>query len=123
MVIVLPSLDICTDFKSSAVKTNRGNALFERALCDELANELGSLLVGADAIKVLLVCACTCERYAVHIINDLCGNVSIGTIYSETGICDYENPEALPPISIDEPTMSMLFTINEIGRASCRERV
>ena len=27
-------------------------------------------------------------------------------------ICDAENPEALPPIKVDEPTMSMLFTIN-----------
>lgn len=27
-------------------------------------------------------------------------------------ICDYDNPEPLPPIAIDEPTMSMLFTIN-----------
>ena len=27
-------------------------------------------------------------------------------------VCDYENPEPLPPIAIDEPTMSMLFTIN-----------
>jgi len=27
-------------------------------------------------------------------------------------IADYENPEGLTPISIDEPTMSMLFTIN-----------
>ena len=27
-------------------------------------------------------------------------------------IADYENPEAMPPISIDEPSMSMLFTIN-----------
>lgn len=27
-------------------------------------------------------------------------------------ICDFENPEPLDPISIDEPTMSMLFTIN-----------
>jgi len=27
-------------------------------------------------------------------------------------IADFENPEALPPISIDEPSMSMLFTIN-----------
>ncbi len=27
-------------------------------------------------------------------------------------ICDYENPEPLPPIAIDEPTMSMTFTIN-----------
>ncbi|MFI3263239.1 MAG: translational GTPase TypA, partial [Rikenellaceae bacterium] len=28
-------------------------------------------------------------------------------------ICDFENPEALTPIAIDEPTMSMLFTIND----------
>ncbi len=27
-------------------------------------------------------------------------------------IADFENPEALPPIHVDEPTMSMLFTIN-----------
>ena len=27
-------------------------------------------------------------------------------------ICDCENPEPLPPIKVDEPTMSMLFTIN-----------
>ena len=27
-------------------------------------------------------------------------------------IADFENPEALPPIKVDEPTMSMLFTIN-----------
>src|SRR5574344_1843754 len=28
-------------------------------------------------------------------------------------ICDFENPEPLTPIAIDEPTMSMLFTIND----------
>lgn len=27
-------------------------------------------------------------------------------------VADFENPEALPPIHVDEPTMSMLFTIN-----------
>ena len=27
-------------------------------------------------------------------------------------ICDADSPEALPPIKVDEPTMSMLFTIN-----------
>ena len=27
-------------------------------------------------------------------------------------VCDAENPEPLPPIKVDEPTMSMLFTIN-----------
>ena len=34
-----------------------------------------------------------------------------GQVIGDT-ICDYENPEPLPPIAIDEPTMSMLFTIN-----------
>ena len=47
--------------------------------------------------------------------------VGCGEICSITGIegfeigdtiCDFENPEPLPPIAIDEPTMSMLFTIN-----------
>ncbi|MBK9336232.1 MAG: translational GTPase TypA [Lewinellaceae bacterium] len=28
-------------------------------------------------------------------------------------IADYENPEGLEPIAVDEPTMSMLFTIND----------
>ena len=28
-------------------------------------------------------------------------------------ICDADNPEPLPPIKVDEPTMSMLFTIND----------
>lgn len=28
-------------------------------------------------------------------------------------VADYETPEALPPIAIDEPTMSMVFTIND----------
>ena len=28
-------------------------------------------------------------------------------------IADFENPEALAPIAIDEPTMSMQFTIND----------
>ena len=48
--------------------------------------------------------------------------VQCGEICAVTGIegfdigdtiCDFENPEPLPPIAIDEPTMSMLFTIND----------
>lgn len=46
-----------------------------------------------------------------------CGDICaiIGLEHFEIGdtICDLENPEPLPPIAIDEPTMSMLFTIND----------
>ena len=39
----------------------------------------------------------------------------VGLEHFEIGdtIADFENPEALPPIAVDEPTMSMLFTIND----------
>ena len=44
---------------------------------------------------------------------DICAIVGLENFEIGDTICDYENPEALPPISIDEPTMSMLFTIND----------
>ena len=44
---------------------------------------------------------------------DICALVGIEGFEIGDTICDYENPEALPPIAIDEPTMSMLFTIND----------
>jgi GTP-binding protein len=44
---------------------------------------------------------------------DICAIVGLEHFEIGDTICDYENPEALPPISIDEPTMSMLFTIND----------
>ena len=43
---------------------------------------------------------------------DICAVVGIDGFEIGDTIADFENPEALPPISIDEPTMSMLFTIN-----------
>ena len=43
---------------------------------------------------------------------DLCALVGLDKFEIGDTICDYENPEALRPIKIDEPTMSMLFTIN-----------
>ena len=43
---------------------------------------------------------------------DICAVVGIGGFEIGDTIADFENPEALPPIAIDEPTMSMLFTIN-----------
>ena len=44
---------------------------------------------------------------------DICAIVGLENFEIGDTICDYENPEPLPPISIDEPTMSMLFTIND----------
>lgn len=43
---------------------------------------------------------------------DICAVVGIDGFEIGDTIADSEYPEALPPISIDEPTMSMLFTIN-----------
>ena len=44
---------------------------------------------------------------------DICAVVGLEKFEIGDTICDYENPEPLPPIAIDEPTMSMLFTIND----------
>ncbi len=43
---------------------------------------------------------------------DLCAISGIDNFDIGDTISDFENPEGLPPISIDEPTMSMLFTVN-----------
>jgi GTP-binding protein len=43
---------------------------------------------------------------------DICAVVGIEGFEIGDTIADAENPEALPPIAVDEPTMSMLFTIN-----------
>ena len=44
---------------------------------------------------------------------DICAVIGLEKFEIGDTICDYDNPEALPPIAIDEPTMSMLFTIND----------
>ena len=44
---------------------------------------------------------------------DICAIVGLEKFEIGDTICDFENPEPLPTIAIDEPTMSMLFTIND----------
>jgi len=53
-------------------------------------------------------------RKKVDMINagDICAVVGLENFEIGDTIADFENPEALPTIVIDEPTMSMLFTIN-----------
>ncbi|MBQ0022431.1 MAG: translational GTPase TypA [Prevotellaceae bacterium] len=43
---------------------------------------------------------------------DICAVIGLSNFEIGDTICDFEAPESLPTISIDEPTMSMLFTIN-----------
>ena len=44
---------------------------------------------------------------------DICAVIGLEKFEIGDTICDSDNPEPLPPIAIDEPTMSMLFTIND----------
>ena len=44
---------------------------------------------------------------------DICAVVGLENFEIGDTICDLENPEPLPTIAIDEPTMSMLFAIND----------
>ena len=44
---------------------------------------------------------------------DICAIVGLEAFEIGDTICDFENPEPLPTIAIDEPTMSMVFTIND----------
>ncbi|MCY1635950.1 MULTISPECIES: translational GTPase TypA [Marinifilum] len=52
------------------------------------------------------------ERVSSVKSGELCALVGIDGFDIGDSICDVENPEPLDPIAIDEPTMSMLFTIN-----------
>ncbi len=44
---------------------------------------------------------------------DICALIGIEGFEIGDTICDLQNPEPLKPIAIDEPTMSMVFTIND----------
>ena len=54
-------------------------------------------------------------RKKVNHVNtgDLCAIIGLDGFEIGDTVADFEAPEALPTIAIDEPTMSMLFTIND----------
>ncbi len=64
---------------------------------------------------------------------DLCAIVGISDIDISDTICDLEHPEAMPAIAIDEPTISMMFRVNDspffgkegkyVGSRQLRERL
>ncbi len=65
-------------------------------------------------IKQLYVFDGLAKKEAAEVTaGDICAIVGIEGFEIGDTIADYENPEGLAPISIDEPTMGMLFTIND----------
>ncbi|HRH51624.1 MAG TPA: translational GTPase TypA [Panacibacter sp.] len=52
------------------------------------------------------------KKVAEVVCGDLCAVVGLDDFNIGDTIADIDNPEALPVISVDEPTMSMLFSIN-----------
>jgi GTP-binding protein len=52
------------------------------------------------------------RRVTEVIAGDLCAVVGIEDFNIGDTLADFENPEGLPVLSVDEPTMSMLFSIN-----------
>ncbi|MCS7005575.1 MAG: translational GTPase TypA [Cytophagales bacterium] len=54
------------------------------------------------------------EKVKTDVVNcgDICALTGVEGFEIGDTIADFENPEALPPITVDEPTISMLFTIN-----------
>jgi len=64
-------------------------------------------------VKELYVFEGMGKRKVTEVIaGDLCAVVGLDDFTIGDTIADPENPEALPVISVDEPTMSMLFSIN-----------
>ncbi len=67
-----------------------------------------------DKIKELHTFEGIAHKRCDHVDSgDICAVVGLQHFEIGDTIADFENPEALPPIAVDEPTMSMLFTIND----------
>lgn len=65
-------------------------------------------------IKQLYVFDGLAKKEAQEVLaGDICAVVGVDGFEIGDSIADFENPEALERISIDEPTMGMLFTIND----------
>jgi GTP-binding protein len=75
-------------------------------------------LVTADGIKKsrvkeLYVFESLGKRKVTEVAaGDICAVVGLEDFTIGDTIADYDNPEGLPVISVDEPTMSMMFSIN-----------
>jgi GTP-binding protein len=109
--MLVTSLDYSTYTGRMAIgKLHRGE--LKAGMNVTLAKRDGVMVKGK--IKELYIFEGLGKRKVESVVSgDICAingmeNFEIGDTFT-----DYENPEALPTISVDEPTMSMLFTIND----------
>jgi GTP-binding protein len=69
--------------------------------------------IAKTRVKELHVFEALGKRKVLEVLSgDICAVVGIENFQIGDTIADFENPEGLPAIKIDEPTMNMLFTIN-----------
>src|SRR6195952_5410135 len=70
-------------------------------------------VIKKSKVKELYVFEGMGKKKATEVIaGDICAVVGLENFNIGDTIADSENPEALPVISVDEPTMSMMFSIN-----------
>jgi GTP-binding protein len=106
----ITSLDYSSFLGRIAIgKVNRGSVKENQAIA--LMQADGS--IKRSKVKELYVFEGMGKKKVTEVIaGDLCAVVGIEDFTIGDTIADIDNPEALPVISVDEPTMSMLFSIN-----------
>ncbi|MFI3263569.1 MAG: GTP-binding protein, partial [Rikenellaceae bacterium] len=78
-----------------------------------LAKRDGETLVKTRIKELMLFSGLGKDKVEEVQCGEICAITGIEGFDIGDTICYFENPEALTPIAIDEPTMSMLFTIND----------
>ncbi len=78
-----------------------------------LAKRDGETLVKSRIKELMLFDGLGKSKVDEVMCGEICAIVGVDGFDIGDTICDFENPEPLQPIDIDEPTMSMLFTIND----------
>ena len=109
--MLVTSLDYSTYTGRMAIgKLHRGE--LKAGMNVSLVKRDGAITKGR--IKELYVFEGLGKRKVESVVSgDICAINGIENFEIGDTFTDFENPEALPSISVDEPTMSMLFTIND----------
>lgn len=110
MQMQITSLDYSTFLGRIAVgKVNRGS--IKENMPFSLVRADGNIV--KSRVKELYVFESLGKRKVEEVLaGDICAVVGLEDFTIGDTIADSENPEALPIISVDEPTMSMMFSIN-----------